>query len=187
MALSDLIAKILNDAKKDVAQIEADTAKNIENLENEYEQKTQDRKVEIEASTAKRKEAMLKKVKMLGETERRNAILNAKQEVINQVFEQSVEKLMNLPEAEYEKIIVALFEKTGNIQGAVFHSPKGKENITISAMKKAKMAYKQGSSIDIQGGFTLTSDTIDIDNSIENLVKKELRQQIQLELSKTLF
>ncbi len=54
-------------------------------------------------------------------------------------------------------------------------------------MKNAKMAYKQGSSIEIKGGFILVSDTQEVDNSIESLVKNELKDKVQLEISKTLF
>lgn len=187
MALSDLIAKILNDAKKEVASIETNTAQQIEQIENENELKITNRKKEIANNTAEKKIAMQRKVKILGEMQRRNLILQAKQESIENVLESLVESILNLPEAEYEKIIVALFEKTGQIENAVFHAAKGKENITISGMKKAKMAYKQGASKDIRGGFILISETLEIDNSIESIIKNEFRKELELKISKTLF
>lgn len=187
MALSDLVAKISTSAKKEVAKIETKTAQEIEQLEADFETNINARKLELEKATIAKKEAMQKKVNSLAKTEKRNLILKAKQAILEEALDLIVTKITHLSEHDYEALLTTLFQKTGNIEGAIFHSPKGKENITISAMKKAKMAYKQGASVDIQGGFILVSKTQEVDNSIESLVKNELKDKIQLEISKTLF
>ncbi len=187
MALSDLVAKILDEAKKEVVKIEADTADRIEAMEGENDQKIVDRNAETRKRTDEKKATMLKKIETLGLMQRRNSILQTKQDSIETVLNNIVESIVNLPDAEYQSIISILFEKSGKVEGAVFHPAKGKENQTISGMKKTKMAYKQGASRDIKGGFVLISDTIEIDNSIESIVKSELRKNIELEVSKILF
>lgn len=187
MALTDLIAKILDEAKKEVVKTESDTAAQIEKMESENEKRIKERQKEIKTNTQDKKDAMLKKVKTLSNMQRRNLLLQTKQEAIESVLNKVVESVVNLPDNEYEKIIAALFEKSGQVPEAVFHAPKGKENQTINGMKQAKMAYKQGASKDIKGGFILVSDNMEIDNSIESLVKKELRPELELEISKVLF
>ncbi len=187
MALSDLVAKILDEAKKEVVKIEAETADRIEKMESENEQKIADRQLEIEKNTEEKKNSMLKKVKTLGSMQSRNMVLQTKQDAIEATLDKVIDNIVNLPDAEYEAIIAALFEKSGKVEGAVFQPAKGKENQTIAAMKKAKMAYKQGASLEIKGGFVLVSDTMEIDNSIESIIKSELRKEIELEISKALF
>jgi len=187
MALSDLVAKILDEAKKEVVKIEADTAAQIEAMESENEAKIEERKAEIEKNTEDKKASMTKKVETLGSMQSRNLILQTKQETIEATLEKIVDNIVNLPDAEYEEIIAALFAKSGQIKDAVFKPAKGKENQTINAMKKAKVAYKQGASLEIKGGFVLVSDTMEVDNSIESIIKSELRKEIALELSKVLF
>lgn len=187
MALSDLVAKILDEAKKEVVKIEADTAGRIEALETEGEMRIQKRNAEFEKNIQEKKELMLKKVVTLGNMQRRNLILQTKQEMIETILDKIVDALVNLPNAEYEKMIATLFKKSGQLEGAVFLPAKGKENQTINGMKQTKFAYKQGASQEIKGGFLLVSDKVEIDNSLDSLVKKELRPQLELEIARVLF
>lgn len=187
MALSDLVAKILDEAKKEVVKIEAETADKIEMMESENETRISKRKAEIENNTEAKKASMLKKVMTLSNMQRRNLLLKTKQKSIETILDNIVQSIVDLPDAKYEEMIAVLFEKSGQIEGAVFHPAKGKENQTINGMKKAKMAYKQGLSLEIKGGFILVSDKIEINNSIESIVKSELRKNLELEIANVLF
>lgn len=187
MALTDLIAKILNEAKKEVVKIETDLAEKIELMEADYEAKISESQKKIKEDLTSKKAMMLKKVKTLGVTQQRNLLLKTKQDVAEDVLSALIEKIVNLPDAEYENLMAAIFEASGKVEGAIFHPAKGKENQIINGMKKAKMAYKQGASLEIKGGFILVSDKVEIDNSLESLIKQELAPKLEPEISKVLF
>lgn len=187
MALSDLIAKILDEAKKEVVKIETDLAEKIESMEAEHKSKVNESQKKLAEDLVSKKALMLKKVQTLGATQKRNLLLKTKQDVAEEVLSELIEKIADLPDADYESLMAALFEASGKIEGAVFHPAKGKENQIINGMKKAKMAYKQGASLEIKGGFILISDKVEIDNSLESLIKKELAPKLEPEISKVLF
>ena len=67
-------------------------------------------------------------------------------------------------------------------------SAKGKEDSTKKAIAASGKNYSiDDKSINIQGGFILKTEKIEIDNSFETIIKKQLREELEINVHKLLF
>ncbi|PWR73319.1 V-type ATP synthase subunit E family protein [Methanospirillum stamsii] len=87
-------------------------------------------------------------------------VLNAQKDLMDQVYKQSLEKIISMPESFHEKAITSLLRK------AKEEIPKGKvscaardEKILKNVLKESEFsAYKFGSVIETDGGIIVESD-----------------------------
>lgn len=195
--ISNLTSKILKDAevKRDniLAVAEEEKAKILNKKKDEAEtlEATMIEKAKSEAQT--RKERVISGA----ELKARNKKLQAKQTVIQQVFEKAVEELCSIEKEEY-----LAFIKNGIISLAV----DGDENIILNAegqklvdesfistinnelSAKGKIGnLKLSSNIgNFKGGFILEKNGIEINNTFEALVES-MKEEMELEVAKALF
>lgn len=187
MALSDILEKIEKQAKDRVAELEKEFGVKKEALENEFRAKQKEFEAEMSDSVEKNGKKVLEKAEILAETERKNALLRAKREVLGEVIEDSVKELSRAD--NYEEIMVKML-KLCVLEGdnvAVF-PVRGREEETKNAIKKAgKKYFMADKSLDVSGGFVIKTDKIEIDNSFETVVNDQLREDLEIKLNKLLF
>lgn len=101
-------AKLAEDAKAELGAIEAESQKEVEAIKKQGQQDaerlTQDLLDRGEKQAAERKERLMSSAQM----ECRKMELAVKQEVISEAFDKALEELCNLPEKEYQEILVSL-------------------------------------------------------------------------------
>lgn len=192
--LNNITSKILKDAeeRKDSILAKAEEEKNsilskkiAKAKEVESEMIT---KAEVEAKT--RKERMISGAKL----KVRNSKLEAKQEIISEIFDMSIEKLASMSKDEF----------LGFVKNTILNSTiSGDENIILNKDGKAlvddafiqdinkalgaKGNLKVSSEVrNFKGGFVLEKDGIEINNTYEALVNS-LRDELQFEVAKVLF
>ena len=116
----------------------------------------------------------------------KNELLKAKRAVINSVFEEAIEKLVKSD--RYEDMITKLIGKS-ELDGEPEVVPaKGNEDATKKALTASGKGFKLAEkSANIRGGFLLRTEKVEMDNSFESIVSKELKDELELEVSKVLF
>jgi V/A-type H+-transporting ATPase subunit E len=160
------------------AESEALKARALENIRNEAEQ---------------RKERILSTARL----DFRKALLAEKQNAIDAVFREAVEALVNMEDAEYQKVMKNMI--LPNVQ-------TGDEEIILSERDKARLGEgfveeinrqltengKKGNltisqdTYNIIGGFVLRRGKIELNSSLESLFKSS-RDELETEVSKILF
>ena len=195
--ISNLTSKILKDAevKRDniLAVAEEEKAKILNKKKDEAEtlEATMLEKAKSEAQT--RKERVISGA----ELKARNEKLQAKQTVIQQVFEKAVEELCKLGKEEYLAFIkngVTTLAVTGdeniilNAEGQklvddAFISEINNELSANGKVGNLKLSSTVGN---FKGGFILEKNGIEINNTFEALVES-MKEEMELEVAKALF
>ena len=192
--IKNLTSKIIEDAeeKKEVILLEAEKEKNkIHSKKQEEARKTEKaiiEKAEIEAIS--RKERIISSAKL----EARNEKLKAKQEVISEIFEMSIESLCNISEEEF-KDFVRLTILNIDIVGEqkIILNATGKNIIDSEFLLEINKELNSKATVTLneetrnfKGGFILEKDGIEINNTFEDLVNS-LKDDLSTDVASMLF
>jgi len=192
--ISNLTSKILEEAeaKKEVIISEAEKEKDKILTKKKEEAKAAEKiiieKAEIEAVS--RKERIISSAKL----EARNEKLKAKQEVISEIFEISIENLCNISEKEFKEF-VRLTILNSNIVGEqkLILNDTSKKIIDGNFLLEINKELKSKATVTLseetrnfKGGFVLEKDGIEINNTFEALVNS-LKDDLNQEVARVLF
>ena len=191
--INNLTSKIIEDAedKKEVILSEAKKEKN-KILSKKKDEAKKDEKIIIDKAEI---EAISKKERIISSAklEARNEKLKAKQEVISEIFEMSIENLCNISEKDFKEF-VRLSILNSNVTGKqnIILNSNGKKIIDKSLLSEINEELGAKASVilsketrNFKGGFILEKDGIEINNTFEALVnslKDDLRQEVAREL-----
>lgn len=187
MALSNILEKIKKEAEAKVAELEKEHKAKIDDLEKANKEKQKDIDEEMHKKVEENTKKIIAKAENLAEIERKNELLHAKRQIIEEALENSIEELSKLE--NYEEVITTMLEKA-ELKGdnTVVVPAKGKEEATKTAIQKSgKNYFLSEKSANIAGGFILKTDTIEIDNSFSTIIKEQLREDLEIKLHKLLF
>lgn len=186
MALNDILEQIASEAKAksdeltsqfedQKKQMEAHRAETLSQMEKDNDKKTAE-------DTEKSKE----KAEMESEMEAKNSLLTAKRQIIDETLVMAVADLA--ASKLYESILTDMLRSTDLDSTAEVIPAKGKEDQTRRAIQSSGKSYQIASeSADFAGGFILKAEKVEIDNSFETLIQKQLRPNLEIELNKLLF
>lgn len=186
MALLDILEKINKETELKLAQLEKDFNEKIQGIEVEFEKKQKSIDENIHKSIEEKSKSMMEKAKNLATREAENDILKAKRELIDECIEETIVQLSD--SSDYEEILTTLILKSNMEDDAELIPAKGKEEQTKKALKKSEKNYKlSDKTANIKGGFILKTKKIEIDNSFETILKKQFREDIEMNINKILF
>lgn len=190
--VNNITSKILKDAevRKDNILAAAEEEKNKilskkVNSANEVEKEILD-KAEIEAKSKKERVISSAKLKV------RNDKLAAKQQVINEIFESSIDKLVTLSKEEFLGFVrdrILSMDLSGkqtlvlNKDGLKFIDQSFIEDLNGKIKAEIILSETVGN---FKGGFVLKNNGIEINNTYEALVSS-LRDELEFEVAKVLF
>lgn len=198
MAGADKIKeKILDEARQQAqfsmnnAQKEADEIlKNAQKEANEKEEKAISNAKETSVERKKR-------IISVAQLEARKERLSAKQEVIEEAFNNTFKKLKAMPNKQYEEIITKMVVETattGNEE--ILLSKYDKDRLSADFIKnineklenkKIKGNVKISNEVrNIEGGFILRKGDVEINNSFEVIIRMR-RDELEAEVIKILF
>ncbi len=187
MALSDILEKIKKEAEAKVTKLEQEYKAKIEQLEKENKEKQKDIDEEMHKKVEENNKKIIAKAENLAEIERKNELLHAKREIIEEALESAIEELSKLD--NYEEVITDMLKKA-DLKGdnTVVVPAKGKEEATKAAIQNSGKSYfLSEKNSNMTGGFILKTDTIEIDNSFSTIVNEQLREDLEIKLHKLLF
>jgi len=190
-------AKILEEAKllaeANIKRAEEEATNIISDASKDAQIKKEQilQKAELEAIEVK------KRMTAVAELESRKQKLSAKQEIVDEAFELTLKKLNNLPDIEYQSILVEMISnsvETGKEE--ILLSSKDKQRLTPDFIDELnKKLLQKGISTnlkmsdetrEISGGFILKSGDIELNNSFESIIRMN-RDDMETEVIKSLF
>lgn len=143
-------------------------------------------KAEVEAKSKKERVISSAKLKV------RNNKLAAKQEIINEVFEKSIDKLTTLSKEEFLSFLentISSMNLTGrqtlilNKEGLKFVDSEFIDKLNEKINAEITLSETEGN---FKGGFILENNGIEINSTYEALVSS-LRDELEFEVAKVLF
>jgi V/A-type H+-transporting ATPase subunit E len=189
--------KILEEARllaeANIKRAEDKASEIIESAKKEADSK----KSEIIEKAKKEALDVKKRLIAVAELEARKEKLKAKQEVVEEAFASALVKLTNLPDIEYQSILIEMIVNSSESGSEeILLSPRDKKRLSpdfiadinkkLSA-KGIKGGLKLSSDTrNINGGFILKSGNIEINNSFEAIIRMK-RDDIESEVINSLF
>lgn len=184
-------ARFLAEANIKRAEEEAANIISAASEEAEAKRKQIVEKAEEEAAEVK------KRIIAVAELEARKQKLMAKQEVVDEAFEMTLKKLNNLPDIEYESILIEMISssvETGHEE--ILFSSKDIKKLSPGFIDELNKRLSQRGipanlkipeeTRNISGGFILKSGDIEINNSFESIIRMN-REDMESEVIKSLF
>ena len=183
--------KILDDAKQKANEI----IKEAENKKREIEAKTKEQitriKKETERMVLDQKNREYDRITGRARLALRNDMLRLKREIIDELFNKAIDRLVNKKSDEYLKIIRELLSRDEISEGGELIIGE-KENRIDEGFIKAINEEMDGSFTlsserrPIRGGFILRRGKVEIDASFETLLEAK-KERLEMELAKILF
>ncbi len=109
--IEKITARIQSDAAAELQQLRQQTDEQVKAIETQAQLQAEKERDEILARGRKAADERLERLKSAAQMERRKLELAAKQEVVSEAFEKTLEKLCNLPDEDYIKLLTALILK----------------------------------------------------------------------------
>lgn len=187
MSLDNIFNKINQDAKKDIVEIEKKAQEEIVAFNDEMSKKNSVIQGKLNKKLEKERRAYIDNMKGEINSKMKNSILEKKQELLDGFYTKVLKKMTELSNDNYLQFLVSLLEKLPKVNdGQVLCSGKNKD-IVKKALSKSKQSYKLSNEIiNNAGGFILKAKDIEIDNTLETIVKK-LQEDTVIEVGKILF
>lgn len=194
MALADIVAKIEQDAKAEVEKILEEAELKAKAESEAIEKDKQKQLAGIEEKGKKDARLEHKRAISITNLDIRKSNLSIKQEAVDKVLEQALERLAKLPAEEYFRTVERLIGSI-DIHGEVelILRPEDKARIPndFLAQVNQKLGGKATVSLSqetraMHGGFVLRSGRKE-ENLIFAALIREMRQEIQAQLAKILF
>lgn len=195
--VSNLTSKILKDAEERKEKILAEANEKKANILSKKKKEAE--KLEAEMIEKATREAETRKERVISgaELSARNKKLEAKQAIITDVFNMSIESLCNLKEDEYKSFIkntilslnidgdekLILNDKVKNIVDNSFLAEINEALVKNNKLGKLTVSNETAN---YKGGFILEKNGIEINNTFEALVTS-LREELEFEVAKELF
>lgn len=193
-SLDNLTAKILKDAEDEKTAILAEAEKEKEKILSKKKDEA-DKEAKVILERAKR-DAQSREERLVSgaELSARNEKLGAKQQVIQEVFDLTVDELSNCSADDFKEFLKETI-LSGDVRGDqnLILNAKGKEIVDNSLITEINSALSGKAVIKLsdevrnfKGGFVLEQNGIEINNTFETLVSS-LKDELSLEVAKALF
>jgi V/A-type H+/Na+-transporting ATPase subunit E len=187
MALSDILDKIKEETDAKMKEINEQHEAKLSTLEGDFKEKEEKAKAEMDEQVTVNSKKILNKMETLAKMEANSKLLREKRELLDSVFAGALEQLTAA--SNYQDMVTSLL-KGSELEGddVTVIPAKGKEEATRSALSASGKSYQMAeTSANIKGGFILQSDKIEINNSFESILHKQLRDDLELDIAKMLF
>jgi len=187
MALTDILEEIKKETEEKMKTLEKEYADKIKGIDEKFAAKSKDAEKEMDEQVAGNSKKILNKMTTHAKMEAKNKLLKEKRELMDDIFTEALKQLAHSD--KYKDMLVSLLKHSGlKGEGITVCPAKGKEDETKAAITAAGKDYKLcDKSLDIKGGFVLRSAKIEIDNSFESILYKQLKDDLELEVAQTLF
>lgn len=195
MALKDILNKIEEKNRQDIEHLKEETKEKCRQINEEIQKELEEIGAKennaAKASAKKLKEQMLQDARLKAS----KSLLKAKSDMLNEVFEEALETLVNLPAEDYISWMAALIPKVAEpgeneliLPGKIAKSRVIEgflDDINGKLGSKSRIKLSKDTR-EIVGGFILKKPKKEINCSFRSLLE-EKRNDIKLKISKILF
>ncbi|PIP65004.1 hypothetical protein COU77_01060 [Candidatus Peregrinibacteria bacterium CG10_big_fil_rev_8_21_14_0_10_49_16] len=184
MSLQDIRNAIVSQADEEIAVLLRDHQHNLRQLTQESEHAIADLKRNLRSEHEQKIQQLRTHASMRFSIEKRNMLLQKKQELLSRLYAQVIDRLCGLPTPDLRAFLshcLAQCPHDGTVCAAKEHIPLLKE------LLKAQKGVTVGDPIDARGGFIFLSGQQERDFTFGHLVDAYLRPLTEVEVSKELF
>lgn len=192
MSIEKITSKIVSDAES-TAQVTLDEAKAecdaiLARADSEAEKVLK----EAQERGQSEKEKLISRRKAVADIDGRKIILEEKQKLIAECFDEAIERISSMKKEEYVTFLVGLVKKTGETEGQLILNERdaasvGTElvNVLSKELADSKITLSKETK-NIKGGFLLKKGSIYINGTVEALVE-EAKEDLVGEVAAQLF
>ena len=192
MGIENITDKILSEANEEASRVLEKASKESHDKVQKAEQQAV--VIRKDAETRGKEDSHLLKSRKVSvaELEARKMRLLAKQESISKSFDLALEKLANMDEAEYIKLLVKAISDTGVDSGELMLNQKDRDMVgqkvvgLVNDSKTSVGVTLSNETIDAKGGFVLKNGAVEINSTLETMVNS-IRESVTPEVVKVLF
>jgi len=183
MALQDILAAITAEADKRIENARSAHQRALTQLREESERNLAKKKQELAVQKQQKMNLLTTKAETHAISEKRNAVLGKKKELLDRVYDKAVTELASLSDSDTEKLLRACL-KNIKVKGSIYPSAKHE-----SLLKKIcpSEQFKLEKATNAKGGFLFVSDKEEQDFTFENIVALITRPKTELAVSHILF
>jgi len=195
--IDKIAGRIAEDARTEADSILASAKADVGAIENKYATLAKDEGEKVMADGQKRAAEIRRHIASAAEQEAKLAVLMTKQKMVSQAFDQTLKKLMALPEAEYVGLLAKL---------AAGASHAGEEEVILSAKDKGAIGKKVLESANqllakagkkgnlklsetngsFEGGLLLKSGKVETNCTLDSILRLS-KEELAPEIAATLF
>jgi len=197
MSVDAITKKIISDAQAEVQRIKAEVAKKVGKIQADEQQRVAAIEKEAQEEAGRRSADRKKKDLATAELDLRKAFLAQKQDLIQQVFDKALKRLVALRGEQYRRFIAELLLRAVEVgdEQVIFSSSDshkvGEEVLEEINARLAKEGKKGGLRLvkedrDLQGGFILRRGKMEVNCSLQALFST-VREDLEPEVSEILF
>lgn len=191
MALDDILDKINKDAQEEIQELEEEYNQKIEELEQEFEQWKEERLEDAETKAKKAKTKKYNKLVRSKESELRKKLLTQKQQMLQQVFEEAKEKLLNMDKSEYRTTFINILTSLDVQRGTIYAGRKEQESfndefVNILEEKKEDGDFELEYSEDFERGLIIQTGSVRYVLTIPSIFK-EIREKLEDDIIEKIF
>lgn len=189
--------RILEEAKEEKQNIIENAKAQAQDIKKQYEQKAKEILNDILDKASKTAEEKKRRIHSMAQLENRKQFLQAKQQIIDEVFDRAKASLQNMPAEKYKNLIESMLLNSalsGNEELII--SEHDKNRITPEFVQKINDKLRgMGKEGNIRisktfgnmiGGFILKSQNLEINSTFDSLIDME-REELETEIAKILF
>lgn len=178
MGTKELVDKILADARKRVAAIDAEREREVKEIEERLKQTEERLKREQKERIEKRVSVILENKRSRARLEAKKILLEAKWNVIEKICEKAKDAIVKSP--QYGSILKRLVEKYADDDATVHLSENDRARLG------SQLRVKLGEPVPISGGLIIRKEKEEIDLSLDSALNLA-REELLTELAQTLF
>ncbi|MDD4568918.1 MAG: V-type ATP synthase subunit E family protein [Tepidanaerobacteraceae bacterium] len=189
--------KIMEEARAEKQKLIEDTQAKARDIKAKYERQAEEMRQDILERAKKTADEKKRRILSMAQLENRKAVLQVKQQIIDEVFIKAKENLKKLPDEDYQKLFGEMLVKSvisGNEELII--SEQDKNRISPDFLNKVNEYLKsQGMQGNLKisetcgqmiGGFILKSEDLEVNNTFDSLINME-REELETEIAKILF
>ena len=178
MAISDILKKILDEAAAEIDRLRAEFQNEKKSLSSESDKILDEQLTAINAKFDSAADDLENKTFSMARSENKKALLNAKQEIIQNAQNAFLKSLESADDKLYGDILTKLFDAKNfpADQSGKIRAPKNRLEIT---KKFAPSSFEIVADDDIKGGFIAFCNNAEIDRSFQNLVFSEFADDLK--------
>ena len=192
-----IIQRVLDDAQARAESIKAEASEKADAIESEAREKANRRKEHILEQASKSADEQKSRIIGVAQLEARKKLLAAKQEMIGEAFQKTLDEMSGLDDQEYLSVIRnLLLEITDTGTETVIFNERDKERIREDFWKEVNTGLaNQGKKGELQlseetrpikGGFILQRGGLEMNCSFESLLERK-RDELEYEVAELLF
>ena len=186
MSIDKITSKILDEAKGVEKETLAEAKSSCDEIIKDAKKRADKIVKAMEEKGVAEKALIVERRKSVAFIDSRKVILNKKQELITQCFDEAVDKIVGMDKGAYTDLLISLGKSSGVTSGVLQFNEKESKELGSKIAKELGDFTVSKECGNMKGGYIIHSGNTFVDNTIESLVS-ENKTQLSLTVSEMLF